>query len=613
MAMIRRTFLSFAAIPAIAAPVQLPKAIRFVEGPVNSVLIGTKTAVYSAKMPVARLLLTHARRDAIGTIPAGAEIFVPAASAKLLADMPAFWAALETGQFHDYAQQSAKVPAHSLKNLRAVNDNDAIPAEPASVRAMATPGYSPDAVSYIIETAGQRLVCTGDLIYGEGRLLDLFSLQDAVPEVKVRGYHGYAARAEALIRSLRKVADLKPDALLPAHGPLIANPAQAIAQLVARLQGFLQSHFETDALRWYFGEDSHRIRSRAVERPLDVMPMAEQGKLPPAILAIGNSRLILSKTGAAFLVDAGYRGTLPELRRLRETGQIRSVDGIWITHYHDDHTDYANEIAAEFGAPVYFTRAMEEVIAHPAGFRLPCLTTRPIAHPSPKDDGQTLLWNEWKLTFWNFPGQTLYHGGLVAQRSGGETYLFTGDSFTPSGMDDYCMQNRDFLRPGAGYDLCLNRIASLPPGSWLLNQHVVPMFRYSPAQMERMRRELVKRTSILRELSPWPDVNYAVDEGWARIFPYASTVAAGQPVKLELRITNHAAVRTTYRARWHLPDAWQTVGAANAVAIPPQADGALAATLQSTGQAPGLYVVTASISFDHHRLHQWVEALVRVT
>ena len=84
-----------------------------------------------------------------------------------------------------------------------------------------------------------------------------------------------------------------------------------------------------------------------------------------------------------------------------------------------------------------------------------------------------MQWNEWQFTFWNFPGQTLYHGGLVAKRDDGQTYFFVGDSVAPSGMDDYCMQNRTYLRRGEGYDFCLRRIASLPENSWLLNQYVV--------------------------------------------------------------------------------------------------------------------------------------------
>ena len=57
----------------------------------------------------------------------------------------------------------------------------------------------------------------GDLIYGHGQILDLFSLQDAIPQVKEDGYHGYAARAGDIVQSLRKVAEWKPDILIPAH------------------------------------------------------------------------------------------------------------------------------------------------------------------------------------------------------------------------------------------------------------------------------------------------------------------------------------------------------------------------------------------------------------
>ena len=135
--------------------------------------------------------------------------------------------------------------------------------------------------------------------------------------------------------------------------------------------------------------------------------MAKTAKLPTDIIAIGNSRVILSKTGSAFVVDAGYSKLLPELQRMRAEGRISSVDGIWITHYHDDHTDYVNDVVAAFGSPVYFTHSMSEVIGNPAGFRLPCLTTRPIPVQNAKRDGETLRWNEWQFTFWHFPGQTL--------------------------------------------------------------------------------------------------------------------------------------------------------------------------------------------------------------
>jgi glyoxylase-like metal-dependent hydrolase (beta-lactamase superfamily II) len=610
--MCHRTLLVFAALPLFAQST-LPPQVRFRQDFINSVVIGSHTAVYaspSPKAPITQLLLTHARRDAVGAVPPNAYLFVPAQEKELFQEPERFWEQMKMIQFHDYAQISTKIPVHGYANTRAVEDNDQIPVEGATVRAISTPGYTPGAVSYVIDVDGKRVVCTGDLIYGDGKIIDLYSLQDAVPEAKARGYHGYAARAGALIASLRKVAGLKPDVLLPARGPIITNPQRAIAQLITRLQTFLQSHFETDALRWYWGDDNHRIRSRAVERRMDVLPMAEQGQLPPDILAIGNSRLIVSKTGAAFLVDAGYNQILPELQKMRAQRKIRSVDGIWITHYHDDHTEYVNDVVNEFHSAVYFTQAMDEVITNPAAFRLPCLTTRPITDGVAKADGETLQWNEWQFTFWNFPGQTLYHGGLVARRDDGQTYLFVGDSFTPSGMDDYCMQNRTYLRRGEGYDFCLRRIASLPENSWLLNQHVVPMFRYTPAQVLRMQEELNKRSGILREMSPWPDINYMTDESWARVYPYSSDAERGQLVTLTVRIKNHAQAQTTYRVRWNLPGGWTMVETGRPATIRAGKDGQVEGTFRAPG--PGLYVITADVVFGGWDLHEWTEALVRI-
>ena len=172
------------------------------------------------------------------------------------------------------------------------------------------------------------------------------------------------------------------------------------------------------------------------------------------------------------------------------------------------------------------------------------------------------------------------------------------------------MQNHDFLRTGAGYEFCLRRIAALPPNTWVLNQHVEPMFRFTHTQIARMQNELVKRSAQLADLSPWPDINYMLDESWARAYPYAQTVAAGDIVTLSLRITNHASNAITYRANWNVPAQWKPLGARKAITIPARAEGQMEARFRATG--PGLHVVTADLSFGSWQLPAWTEALVRI-
>ena len=65
--------------------------------------------------------------------------------------------------------------------------------------------------------------------------------------------------------------------------------------------------------------------------------------------------------------------------------------------------------------------------------------------------GTRWCWKESELTVHYFPGQTLYHQALLVRKDGGKSVCFIGDSFTPSGIDDYCLQNRNLLRADAGF------------------------------------------------------------------------------------------------------------------------------------------------------------------
>ena len=188
--------------------------------------------------------------------------------------------------------------------------------------------------------------------------------------------------------------------------------------------------------------------------------------------------------------------------------------------------------------------------------------------------------------------------------------FFVGDSFTPSGVDDYCLQNRDFVREGEGFLFCLGVLERLRPSVWLVNQHVDPTFRFSAEQFARMRAELRKRLAILKDLSPWPDANYAIDESWAAVHPYAQESRPGRKVPLGVRIVNHSARAETYRVRWNLPAGWRLIEWDRALTIPARKEGTARAVIEASGA--GLHVVTADIEFAGRQLREWTESLVRM-
>jgi len=253
---------------------------------------------------------------------------------------------------------------------------------------------------------------------------------------------------------------------------------------------------------------------------------------------------------------------------------------------------------------------MTEVLEQPSHYRLPCLTSNAIRTGKPQQDGTQMRWHEFKLTFFDFPGQTLYHGGLLVERDGGEALFFVGDSFTPSGIDDYCLQNRNFAREGQGFLYCLGVLERQRNDAWLVNQHVEPTFRFSPEQFTRMRAELMKRIGILRELAPWPDLNYAIDESWAAVRPYRTEVRKGEQVSVQIHILNHSPRAESYRLHWNLPPGWRLGKADRNVAIPAREEGVGRAVFEA--ESVGLHVVTADIEFADQQLREWAEALVRV-
>ena len=91
-------------------------------------------------------------------------------------------------------------------------------------------------------------------------------------------------------------------------------------------------------------------------------------------------------------------------------------------------------------------------------YRMPCLTPNPIRDVHAAASGSSRRWHEFKFTYSYFPGQTLYHDGLLVKKDGGESVFFIGDTFTPSGIDDYCVLNRNFVEPEQGYEYCLNSV-----------------------------------------------------------------------------------------------------------------------------------------------------------
>jgi len=608
--------------------IQLSEHVSFIPGPVNGVSIekdNARLVVYgdpTGKIEKTEMVLfTHSRRDVVWAglelVERGATAAVPDGDVGNFTDVEKFWNEFTTRRFHDYAQQGTKILTESVKIGRTVKAGENFSWKGIHIEVIDTPGYTRQALSYLIEIDGIKYAFVGDIIYGNGKLFDLYSLQDAVAEAKIGGYHGWAGRMSILIDSLRKIAGKEPDILIPARGPVIRNPGEAINLLIERLQAVYENYLSISAGRWYF-RDNYDILARRVlgQNPkVNWMPWAEviKDKPPEWIIPIGNSRLIISEDRCGFLIDCGGRRIVDEIIKLREAGKLNGLEGLFITHYHDDHTDNVAACLAEFNCPVYATGPSVDILERPGDYRLPCLTPNPIANIKVMPEAHKMRWKEFTFTFHDFPGQTIYHDALLVEKDNAEKIFFIGDSFTPSGIDDYCLLNRNLLHESMGYFYCLSLLRKVPPGTLLINQHVVEPFSYTARQLDHMTATLTKRKELLAALLPWDEPNYGIDERWVRFSPYGSKTKSGRTVQVSLKAFNHSNASRTLTFTLNLPAGFYAMPATASVTIPPreekQADFDL---VVDSSVDPGTYVITADVQQEQWNLPRWTEAIIEV-
>ncbi len=598
---------------------KLPQGFSIKQGALNSASLnrnGKQLIVYGAesKKGAESVLLTHVRRDlAIFASQAGNAVIAPESSVELLKNPQAHWDAWWNDRFNYYGQQVTKLPVRALTVKRTVKDGDEIDWEGLKIRILAIPGYTRDMVAYVTEIGGKRIAFTGDLIWDGGRVFDIYSFQDAIPEAKIGSYHGHGARFAPWIASLRKIAAEKPDLIVPLRGPVLTNPQRDLKLAEERIQAIYKNYLSTNALHWYFGAERLTIAGRRVfgdETEVKLMPFAKHIDLPDWCRHIGTTKLLVAKDKSGFVLDVGGKRALDSLQQFLKDGLVESIDGIWVTHTHNDHSAYVRDARDTFGCPVYATAEVADVLLYPERWFLPGVSPNAVKRVHTLKEGETLNWKEFKLTGYFYPGQMYNHGALLVEKPGHEPVFFIGDSFSPSGIDDYCLMNRNLMGEDTGYLYCLDKVRQLPKNTWLVNQHIPHLFRFSDSELNYLETRYRERRRLLAQLLPWDHVDYGVDEQWAWFYPYGVEAKTGETIELTLKLRNHSPHERTFFPTFHFHG--KVVGR-DSVVIPARSEARAKLTLPlAHSLKPGVHLVTASIFSREIDLKHWCEALVKI-
>jgi len=562
---------------------------------------------------VEQIVLTHHHRDqacgAYDLAAAGAKIGVPAAERPYFDNPAKYWDDNHLWRVSESFRPDRLLLSRPLRVDEAFADGYQMTFGPAKISVLSTPGHTEGAVSYLVEVDGNRVVFCGDCIYDEGRVWDVYSLQKGFSKggQQIGGYHGFMGDRWRLVESLGRVKDLRPKVLVPSHGHLMTEPAKAIDALVRRFETCYENYVAISALRHYFP----KLFTDYVGRP-GQMPIRPGIEPPDCLRHFGTTWILVSRSGAALVMDVGSPGIVDQIKRLLGEGQIKSVEGLWVTHYHSDHTDGIPRFQQAFECPCITDRRLAEVLTDPKAWRLPCLAPEPIRVHRPMQDGQAWQWHEFKLTSYFYPGQTLYHAALLAEGLG-LRMLFIGDSHTMSGIDDYCAQNRNWLGRDVGFQYCISLLEKLKP-THLFNPHVDLAFTFTPEEIRFMRGSLDRREKLFGELVPWDHANYGLDPSWVRCHPYSQQAKQGEKVRLKVVITNHSAKPQTAACRAVLPRAFggrPTPWVETQVPAKTEKDLPLGFPLPPDTR-PGRYVVPVDVEYGPWHLPQFAEAIVDV-
>jgi glyoxylase-like metal-dependent hydrolase (beta-lactamase superfamily II) len=533
-------------------------------------------------------LFTDHHRDKCSGAPllknAGVKIAVPAAEARLFRNATEFWLTADNIIDHRYNfRPDLFVLRESVIPNHLINPGDTFLWEGLEVHAIGTPGETNGSMSYMLNIDGIRVAFTGDLIAGPGMVWDFYRLDKAFPGMS-GGYWGFGGAVEDVLNSLGSILLYKPALLIPSHGGLIGDPSGAVNLLRGRLDAVMKNFF---ILADWRISPSHRGHSRpwpGLDVPmLKPLPRVEMPRWLHKTKELGTSSYIQAEDGSAFFFDCGFPPIARVIDGLIRSGTIKGVDGIWISHYHDDHVTSVNDVRRKHGAKVYAQNELRDILENPKAYCMPCLFPESIHIDHPVSEGEVIHWKGYKLTGYFFPGQTLYHDGTLIERDGEDTRVFmTGDSFANWGIDDYCSFNRNFLgRDGDinGYGRCLRLLGELKP-DLLMAAHWGPE-PVSEAYLQKTLRLLEHRQELMSPLFPWDDCNFGLDPYWIRAYPYRQQIFRGQMLTLEARIYNHSNSPRRALAELRIPGGW-ACSRGGSVIIKPHQEG----NIRLTARAP---------------------------
>lgn len=546
------------------------------------------------------IVLTHAHRDqccglyrldgAAAPALAATQVVVPIGDAALVdaSSLADLWR----------ARQGAGVPACYTPPRDGLAPHSTIGADserawgPVRLCAVATPGHTRGALSYVATWGDRQLAFCGDAAHAGGCVHEPYHLE---------WDHWTAEGALAAWYGLERLAGNRIDRLLPSHGEPVGRGArQTVQHTQRRLLDLVRA--------------KTAVAAGAASRWLDLEPTpCGARRISDHLYAVGgNGFLLTSDAGTGLLVDP-TRGDLTAIEALtEELGVVPEV--ATASHFHSDHTDALDDVRQRWGARVWLHPWVAEPIRDRDRLDVPWLPRESITADRILPEEGAFRWREYRFRIRPFPGQTWWHCAFDAHVDG-QRVLFSGDNFQPptrwNGTGGFCAYNGS--RFHEGFTRSAQAALDVAPDI-VCNGHGC-IYRFDAGHYRRILAWSARAEDTVRALCPsGQDWLADYDPRTRRWEPFSVRCHRGRERKLSFVYTNHTrrARRLTVSPR--LPEGLTCTPGRRTVTVPAGATRRTTFRLRAgLGSSAGLHLVAADVEEPERLRAEACVALVEVS
>jgi glyoxylase-like metal-dependent hydrolase (beta-lactamase superfamily II) len=556
------------------------------------------------------VLHTHHHRDQAqgdGRLAkTGTKTAVPSHEAYLFEAVEHFWQTKNVYDLYDLTNVFNSL-THNVPVSLQLEDNARFVWENIAFTVQPTPGHTKGSVTYLAEIDGIAYAFCGDLIYAPGRVWSLYDLQWDYVKVDALNVG---------IHSVRVLRQKHVQCLAPSHGHAIAPAEAALVALENNMSRLMSLTI-----------------NRAVANPQAALSSSVDNRIQRVtehLIAVGqrcaNFYILSAPDGSALAFDYGF----PSEDHLRSAGarfvehslvellsgfDIRTIDVMVPTHYHDDHVAGIPFLQRRFGTRVWAHESFADILEHPDRYRLPCLWEQPIAVDRYIGEGETIDWKGYRFEVYHSPGHTWYQSVLLGEIDGLRIAI-TGDEILRNRLGQLqgggpVYRNRLYVD---SFVRGIQRIIEFEP-DYLLTGHsgAIPVTR---TDLEIALRWATELEDCWRCLAAMPtEPNFSLDPDVVSIYPYQACGAAGEPINIRAEIRNHYDHEVDAVLRLLVPDGWQAEPAEQRLRLSAGVSGYASFTVTAPADAePGArHLIAVDTELGELRLGQVAEGWVRLS